>query len=141
MLEWAQSLECPHDDPRVNLSNQAVESYLSGLSSRRALRNVAYVTDGLRYESAGEVMAHFAALVALAAGPGSKCGWEGLLNEASMKAAEYGIQQDDSDWSGVEAWASSDESIDPDFPDAHRWSPAAGEAEMAAWESLLGQTC
>lgn len=141
ILEWANRLEGPHDDPRARLSNLAVEGYLSGHIPRAAFRNVAYRADGLRYETAGEVMAYFAAEVALAPGPASKPGaaWEGLLNEAISKAAEYGIRREDSGWDDCEVWAALiDEPIDPDLPDAHRWSPVEGEAELAEWESLLG---
>ncbi len=132
VLEWAQSLERPGDyRPWAKASNEAVERYLSGQMSKKALRSVAYVSDDHPYESPGEVMAYFAAKVALAS-----ILTQGILNEALSKAEEYGIRREEGEW--VVEW--DDEVLaDPSIVDSHRWTPDVGDAEMGQWESILGK--
>ncbi len=119
VLRWAEGLEDLHDDPRVRLSNEAARSYLAGTGSRRALKSTAYVANDLPYTTPGEVMAYFAALMALESHPS-----RGLFNEASSKAEEMGAPQEPGWEPGV---------------DASSWSPLEGDAEMAEWESILGR--
>jgi hypothetical protein len=123
VLEWACSLESPEDDPRVEKSNDAVEGYLDGTLSRSKLQARAYVAEHYTYDTPGEAMAYFAAMVAL-----DRSGDVALLTEAASKMEEFSA-----------VLAGEVAPSDPAVLDSYRWTPAAGDAELAEWESLLSR--